>query len=136
MGEHPYQQTLQQRRAADAWDAVEDVGRILNEKMRREYGSLARGMPSLIRSDGLGHALAFLLAKAASERMKPHFLVYEHVSKWVCAEHGYSYTDDISWLLKLSTLDYRRATVEALAYLQWLKRFAEAKGWKADEAGD
>ena len=35
----------------------------------------------------------------------------------------------MAWVRTKSTSDYRRATTEALAYLVWLKRFTEAKGW-------
>jgi CRISPR/Cas system CMR-associated protein Cmr5 small subunit len=41
----------------------------------------------------------------------------------------------LEWLLKQSTTEYRRATAETLAYLSWLKRFAEAKGWQDEDGG-
>jgi CRISPR type III-B/RAMP module-associated protein Cmr5 len=61
-------------------------------------------------------------------------VAYNHVSTWVSQELGVQ-DDFLGWLLQQSTADYRRATAEVLAYLSWLKRFAEAKGWQ-DEGVD
>lgn len=64
------QQTLQQQRAASAFQQVEmiDQDRTISDKQKKEYGSLARGLPAMIQIDGLGHALAFLKAKASNNR--------------------------------------------------------------------
>lgn len=130
------QQTLQQKRAAHAWDCIEKVPTGIQKK----YGSLVRGLPALVQSDGLGQMLAFLKAVDGRSKNKgntPEIESYRHISAW--ASHKDSALDAqgdlLEWLLKQSTTEYRRATAETLAYLSWLKRFAEAKGWK-DENGD
>jgi CRISPR-associated protein Cmr5 len=119
------QQTLQQKRAAHAWACIEKVPGGIQKK----YGSLVRGLPSLIQSDGLGQTLAFLKAKAGGKQDKEHMVAYNHIAAWVQQEFG-GQGDFLEWLLKQSTTDYRRATAEVLAYLSWIKRFAEAKGWQ------
>lgn len=127
------QQTLQQKRAAHAWNAVEQVDK---QSFKKDYGSLVRGLPSMIQTDGLAHTLAFLKAKGKDKKESEshHLSAYRTVSQWVLSELGKS-GDLLETLLQCSTNDYRRATSEALAYLHWLKRFVEAKGWK-NENGD
>ncbi|MDW8172388.1 MAG: type III-B CRISPR module-associated protein Cmr5 [Anaerolineae bacterium] len=121
------QQTLQQRRAAHAWEAVEQVDK---KSFKKDYGSLVRSLPAMIQTDGLAHTLAFLNAKGKEH----HKSAYNTVSQWVMSQLGKS-GNLLEALLEFSTNDYRRATSEALAYLHWLKRFVEAKGWK-NENGD
>jgi CRISPR-associated protein Cmr5 len=125
------QQTLQQRRAASAWKQVEDTGR---QDYKNKYGSLVRGLPAMIQTDGLGQTLAFLLAKAKGNRNSEHWAAYEHLSAWLGADKQFGFGRDMfEWLLKQDSDTYRQAAAEAQAYLSWLKRFVEAKGWKADE---
>lgn len=124
------QQTLQQQRAKHAWA---DVDGLKNANYRNEYGTIIRGLPAMILRDGLGHTLAFLQSK----KDKPeHKAVYKQISTWVCKRLANDESLDLleGWLLKKSSSDYRRATTEALAYVHWLKRFVEAKGWKSSES--
>jgi CRISPR-associated protein Cmr5 len=114
------QQTLQQERAAQAFADVESV----SQSAQTEYGSLVRGLPALIQSDGLATTLVFLKAKGKAH----HLAAYNHLSNWVMGKVSKQSGDLITWLLKEDSFKYRQATTEALAYLTWLKRFAEAKG--------
>jgi CRISPR-associated protein Cmr5 len=122
------QQTLQQERASHAWEAVEVVDR--KKSIQKEYGSVVRGLPAMIQTDGLAHTLAFLKAKGKEH----HLSAYNAVSTWVM-QHMNQTGDLLEFLLKCSTNEYRQATTEALAYLHWLKRFVEAKGWKSEDNG-
>ncbi|MFQ3568279.1 MAG: type III-B CRISPR module-associated protein Cmr5 [Aggregatilineales bacterium] len=123
------QQTLQQRRASSAYQQVESVGA---KSHKSEYGSLIRGLPAMIQTDGLGQSLAFLLAKG-----KPHHKeAYQHLQEWLSQEEQFGFNGGLlQWLLEQDTSTYRQVTAEALAYLVWLKRFVEAKGWKAKDDG-
>ena len=128
----PLQQILQQKRAAHAWECIEKV----NAGIQKKYGSLVRGLPALIQSDGLGQMLAFLKAKDKNKGNTEHIEAYSNISNWINIEFGFTYKEDetlLEWLLTQETSMYRRATAEALAYLNWLKRFAEAKGWQDEE---
>ncbi len=129
MTQHTRQQTLQQKRAAHAWVCIEKVP----TGVQKKYGSLVRGLPALVQSDGLGQTLAFLKAKAGGKPDKEHMVVYNHISAWISQELG-PQDDLLEWLLLQSTPDYRRATAEVLAYLGWIKRFAEAKDWQDENA--
>ena len=87
-------------------------------------------------TNGLGQTLAFMLAKGGANRDKPPALLYRHVSEWVTTQFADWHGADL--LLKLtesSSEVYRRATTETLAYLVWLKRFAEAMLPEVTDAG-
>lgn len=124
------QKTLQQRRAALAWSQIEATDK---RDYKNKYGSLVRGLPAMIQTDGLGQTLAFLLAKAKGSSNSEHGAAYNHLSEWLGANEQFGFGKDaFVWLLKQDSDVYRQAAAEAQAYLGWLKRFAEAKGWKAD----
>lgn len=120
------QQTLQQQRAAHAWEQVEQIDRKFRDK--KEYGSLVRGLPAMIQHDGLAPTLAFLKAKAKNKKDNHHWEAYNQVAEWVTGQLGLE-GDLLEYLIKHDSTIYRYATAEALAYLSWLKRFAEAKGF-------
>lgn len=111
----PHQQTLQQERAARAWEDVRST------HGNAEYRSLVRGFAAMIQRDGLGASLVFLKAKR-------HDSLLKHLSEWVMGKLKWQGNDLLQALLTRSTHDYRRATAETIAYLLWLKRFAEAEG--------
>lgn len=135
------QQLLQQERASSAWNHVQQMERAGYEG---KYGSLVKKLPAMILSDGLAQTLAFLRAKGKmdgntserelSDEAKAHRAAYQHLSSWVCGRlNAGQNTHLLRWVLDHPSGDYRRAATEALAYLHWLKRFVEAKGWKSDE---
>jgi CRISPR-associated protein Cmr5 len=129
------QQTLQQRRAKHAWECIERVEQKVPDKTKKKYGSLVRGLPQLIQTDGLGQMLAFLQAKAGGNGESEHGLAYAHIANWINTEFRLNNNDELlEWLLDQSTADYRRTTAEVLAYVNWLKRFAEAKGWRGEDS--
>ncbi|HRE46691.1 MAG TPA: type III-B CRISPR module-associated protein Cmr5 [Aggregatilineales bacterium] len=111
------QQTLQQKRAAQAWKDVQSAKKI------KEYPSLVKGFAANVQRDGLGASLAFLQAKGKDE----HNALNRHLSSWVLKELGWQGQTLLETLLTKNTADYRRATAEVLAYLLWLKRFAEGQ---------
>ena len=133
--------TLTQRRAADAHNKVHEIATNNQfEGIRKQYGSLARGVPSMIQINGLGPTLAFLLAKAKGEEAKPHKQLYNHFSAWLSANvmPGFRHdpADILNWIITQSAATYHMATAEALEYATWIKRFAEAEGLVSDDAGD
>lgn len=116
------------RRASDAWkcvQAVENDREIENGK----YGSRARDIGAMIMTDGLGAALAFLRTKNKEKAEgKATWALYRHISLWVTQQIGGTASDDLMQLLMQNdTPYYRRATTETLAYVVWLKRFAEGE---------
>ena len=126
------QQTKEQERAARAWKCVDGTPGILGEKKASEYGQLARGLPALIQTNGLGQTLAYLLSKGkyedAVKEENPHHLLYLHISEWVTEQLGWGKSDRLLVeLTQHNSAEYRRATSEAMALLIWLRRFAEAR---------
>lgn len=80
-------------------------------------------MPTLIQINGLAQTLAFLKSKGKEH----HTQAFNHLSSWCCMR--FNWDDTTNLLNKIIHTDsqiYRLATSEALAFLQWLKRFAEA----------
>lgn len=149
--------TLEQKRAAKAWYQVNAVPK----DVQKDYRSLVRKLPAMIRMNGLGQALAFLLAQekktakeirqfnigqSGKEKLGADGLLYKHLEEWLIGEEPESstvagtpaqgYKADLPWpstnttlmenVLRSDSTIYRLATAEALAYLGWLKRFAEA----------
>lgn len=120
--------TLDQRRAKDAWDAVRRLERH-PDNHAKEYAMEAKKLPMRIMAAGLGHALAFVDAKANAKPAMKQLLV--DLTDWVIGKRGLKGSAPESLLASIVAGDaifLRRATEEALAYLQWLNRFVEAKG--------
>jgi len=122
------QRTLEQQRAASAWQCVEAVKRT---DFASEYGQLAREVASLVQMHGLGQTLAFLMSKRPKkpEEVNAHLQLARDLSRWVSQQLLGTARDDLrDWIVQTATVaEYRRATLEALAFLTWLKRFAEAE---------
>jgi CRISPR-associated protein Cmr5 len=98
---------------------------------KKGYGSLARKVPMLVLTNGLGQTLAFLKAKGKNDPADEHTVLFCHLSSWVLSQVASSTTasngDLLQWVLQNDSAAYRRATIESLAFLTWLKRFAEAE---------
>ncbi len=125
------QQSLEQKRAAFAWKCVDEV-----KEKKDDYASVAKKAPADIQINGLGQTLAFWRAKGKKD--KEYDQIYRHVSEWVL-EKRLEKTHPkglLGWLMSegitnpnvpTSSDDYRRATSEAIAFLIWIKKFAEAE---------
>ena len=130
-------QTLEQRRARHAWDAVQRA------KSAKDYSREAKRLPVRIATAGLGHAIAFANANCGVGKSAA-----DDVAKWVLATlksgraastFGPKHEDAGGQLIRQiieNDADWlRRATEEALAYLRWLSRFAEAEIAREDKQG-
>jgi CRISPR-associated protein Cmr5 len=131
--------TLDQHRASHAWNAVSTFARVYirvenGKKVRdpaaKKYGTHVRKLPSRIMASGLGQALAFLVAKGEC----PELL--SALGDWTLDKRKNPESKEESpapeallrHIVNGTSDDLRFATAEALAYLQWLVRFAEAEG--------
>lgn len=157
------QQTLEQKRAASAWEdvtravdqarealrvgiaeaqqkgdnkRVADLQKLVAEfekedhkkKFKEAYGSLARKTPALIMTAGLGQALAFLRAKGKQDKWNENNVLFDQLSRWVLQwVPNEGAKDLLDLVIRHGSETYRQATTETLAYLGWLKRFAEAE---------
>jgi CRISPR-associated protein Cmr5 len=116
-------QTLEQRRAAAAWEHVGD-------SPSKEYVSLVRGASATILSCGLGQTIAFYVSKAKKD--KEYDLLTTHLAQWVLGnrekpDKSKNGTHLLQEIINNDSDRYRELTSEALAYLVWLKRFADAR---------
>jgi len=115
--------TREQERAKYALDKVRSVAK--NEP--KEYKSLVKGFSTMIYNNGLGQALAFLKAKKKSH----HTALYKHISDWFLEDKNNVITlkndDLLSTILQVGSKDYRYFTQEAIALLNWLRKFVDSE---------
>ena len=131
------QRSIEQERAAFAWDCIQKIKIevFANDKKKQEnYSSLAKKAPADIQTSGFGQTIAFWKAKGADKgepaESKPDFQILKHITGWLNSDKGLHLgkPDLVVWVSKDASVDdYRRATAEAIAFLVWLKRFAEAE---------
>jgi CRISPR-associated protein Cmr5 len=126
-------QTLEQRRAKHALDQVKPLQ---EEKIAGNYLSYVKALPAAILINGLGQALA--TERAASD--PAHHRLAQHVSEWLLSPEAHSrYNASIPDDAKLDTAQrllgrivagdqdaYLWAQAEAIAYVTWLKKLANA----------
>jgi CRISPR-associated protein Cmr5 len=94
-----------------------------------------RGLPAMIQVNGLASTTAFLQAKAKSgnDEKREYSILYEQLSQRL-NKYLYDNRDLMQIIMDGSSDQYRRATAEAIAYGNWLKRFVEARNWKSSES--
>lgn len=90
--------------------------------------SYLNNLPALIRMNGLGQALAFFRMK---DEGTAHDTIYRMVGAWLCdaGSKGRIFSESADVLSAITQSDmahYMAAQNEALALLQWLKKFAVA----------
>ena len=127
MSGSPAMRTNDQRRAAAALEAVRSV-RAGDAKIAADYRSYVAALPASILSNGLGQAVATLLAQARGKDTA-HRRLYEHLSAWLCGgdrDSPYPVGCLLDHLTEHDQQAYVHAQGEALAYLDWLKKFATA----------
>lgn len=117
-------QTIQQQRAKYALAQVQQA---LSRKVsQKEYKSYAASLPAMIHMNGLGQAAAFFKSKGA--KGDPHGELYDLLSEWLC-KAGQPYAgckDLLDGVISRDMHAYRLAQAEALALMDWVKKFAKA----------
>ena len=95
-------------------------------KDKKEYPQNAKKLPMYIKTNGLGAAMAFMKTKDKD--------IYDDVSDWLndsdCTVRSLvwgntSGADLLECLVNINSSEYRAVTVEVLAFLNWLRRFAD-----------
>jgi CRISPR-associated protein Cmr5 len=122
---------LEKGRAEFAYRCVEKAIEIFkdNSKKQKEYKSYARKIPTMILSNGLGQTLAFI--KAKSEKGNAYDLIYQQLTEYMKSDQTarikmpQEENDLVEWVISCNSSTYRYITQEILAFLNWLKRFAE-----------
>jgi CRISPR-associated protein Cmr5 len=118
-------QTLEQGRAAFAFKCATE-GYNAN---RTEYAPAVKKVPMMIKTNGLGATLAYMFSK-----QKTMGTILKDIEAWVNnsdnrktqaiyeAAKGNSLVQKVT---ELESYEYRILTIEVLAFLNWLRRFAE-----------
>ena len=115
--------TLAQRRSLFALDKVRDASKI------DKFDKLTLGLPAMILQNGFGQVLAFLLAKQSSKDAARHLQAFDVMTSWLRECKLLSKTKPHEIMQEISTMSqakYLRAQEEALAILEWVKRYANA----------
>jgi CRISPR-associated protein Cmr5 len=96
---------------------------------RKEYASAVQKLPMMIKTNGLGATIAFMFSKG-----KTLATVLNDIEDWVNSPDNLKThlilknTEGgalVQKILNLNSQDYRIVTIEVLAFLNWLRRFAE-----------
>ncbi|MEN7546980.1 type III-B CRISPR module-associated protein Cmr5 [Rapidithrix thailandica] len=124
--------TLEQGRAAFAYTCAENASKSLGKP--KEYKAYVKKMPMLIKTNGLGAAIAFAFSKGSKNGVPqantPWGLIYTQIENWLLEgdEKGlisFEKTKLAQKLTQVESYTYRAVTVEVLAFFGWLRRFAE-----------
>lgn len=119
-------QTLAQRRAKDALEKIQ----ALKKGSYGHYKSYVKSLLPSILEGGLGQAMATI----RSRDKKGYPQLYEHVESWLCGDdidmpyRNYQHEDNalLHAIVNQNQEKYTQAQAEAIAYLEWLRKFANA----------
>lgn len=121
---------LDQQRARHALNAVREAEKKYRGEQRKKFVSYVENLPAAILTNGLGQAAATLLAQAKGDDRDPHRGLYNILENWLCRPDDLAPYQDTGALMDAivegDRATYLKAQMEALAYLEWLKRFAVA----------
>ncbi|MRG28988.1 type III-B CRISPR module-associated protein Cmr5 [Laceyella tengchongensis] len=131
------EQTLDQKRATDSLEKVKRVKENCDSDAADDYAGYVVRLAGAIRINGLGQALAQLLAAAKQDQNDPHLLVYQDLQQWLCRNDSQApypnEPDLLEALVKRDRDTYQWALAEAMAWLEWHKKLAVAYLKKPEE---
>lgn len=131
--------TIEQLRAADALTRVNKFREEPKGFKERYRAYVDRLCPTIVMN-GLGQALATERAAAGPQPQKDderaHHELYRSLQLWLCRPEGGVYPSEPDLLQAIVAHDeslYLRAQAEALAWLEWHKKFCRASFPKSEE---
>ena len=149
---------LEKGRAEFAYNCALEGKKILTKSQIDEewyednnYKSYVKRLPSMILTNGLGQTLAFIVSKRKKEKdnKKPgteqnpknaYDLIYRQLTNYLKSNSSVRINmpqdknELVEWVISLDSDKYRYVTEEVLAFLNWLKKFAE--GMIEEEKGE
>jgi len=142
--------TLEQERASFAFKVVSEV-KNKQKSVQEKYSSYVEKAPTMILTNGLGTTLAFYLSKLEKpisdadyrainpeNYSKPdavaYAYLYKHISTWLAEGNGDGGVfkgltegrDPLKFIMNSPATKVMVLTDEALAILNWMKKFAKA----------
>ena len=129
-------QGIESGRAKFAWECVNQLIQQWNDenskKKLKEYRSYTQKIPMYIKTNGLGATLAFILSKKDKEAYQK---LGQQITEWLKQAptkiidlkdvEDDNFESLVNIVISLNSPGYRALTIEVLAFLNWLKRFAE-----------
>jgi CRISPR-associated protein Cmr5 len=122
---------IEQGRAAFAYDCVKQITQNTDEDLKKKYKSGAKKLPVLIKTNGLGQALAFINRRDAGNEK-----LYDTIGKWLSLKQLIELGENVDLVdvvISKSSNEYRRITTETLALLNWVRRFVDGLMDKVEE---
>jgi CRISPR-associated protein Cmr5 len=129
MAESTLRTKLEQGRAAEAYKYAQEGADTSKKHKSSEYKSYVKKLPMLIKTNGLGAAMSFAFAKGKGGKDNAWGLIYHQITAWLNKEEKHlieiSENDLMKALMNTDSSTYRATTIEVLALLNWMRRFAE-----------
>ncbi len=112
-----------------AKDALKNVKAILekneDKKQQTVYKAHVKKLAPMIQVNGLAQTMAFYLYKQET--------IYEQIRGWIMQQESEDFeefkdkgkADFVQFIIEQESEEYRRLTMEVIAYVQWLARFAD-----------
>ncbi|MDE0267490.1 MAG: type III-B CRISPR module-associated protein Cmr5 [Acidimicrobiaceae bacterium] len=123
---------LAQRRAKNALERTKKLNRKQDKEFKKNYLSYVDRLGPAIVMNGLGQALATERAAAGPQpensQQRAHHELYRSLKQWLCGEGAvYESSEDLlEAIIDNNEILYLRAQAEALAWLEWHKKFTRA----------
>ena len=120
-------QQLEQGRANTAYKRVKEfVDSKPGTSTVDEYKSYSKKFPMMVKTNGLGAALAFIKSK----QKKAYTRLYEDLTEWLKEDHkkiiDLSQGDLLEKVVNMDdSAKYRAVSNEVLAFMNWHRRFTE-----------
>ncbi|RMF58779.1 MAG: type III-B CRISPR module-associated protein Cmr5 [Calditrichaeota bacterium] len=126
---------IEQGRAKFAYDKVMEAKTQLKEKAPN-YKQYAKKIPAMIKTNGLGATLVFMGSKAKDKNGNEtaYGVLLNHIFEWLKKDSKPLYgdvanlessTDLPGYVVSLASPQYRAMTLEVLAFVNWVRRFAD-----------
>jgi CRISPR-associated protein Cmr5 len=120
--------TIENGRAKFAFDCAEKAS---TKPFKGEYKPYVKKMPMLIKTNGLGSALAFIFSKSGSNAA--YSALGNDLREWLkksplelsAISNCNNLKELVAAVTQLNSTEYRLVTAELMAFLNWLRRFAD-----------
>lgn len=122
---------IEQGRAKFAYDCVKEIDQTTQADLQKKYKSGAKKLPVLIKTNGLGQALAFI-----NERDDGNIRLYNMIGEWLAHKQLIELSENsdlVEVVVSKPSNEYRRITIETLALLNWVRRFVDGLMPKVEE---